>query len=76
MPQLFVLVLAGAGLYTGYRWLARQAGQVAADLKRAEDALRRRAAEGEERAREAAKDLGSLEWDAQAEVYRPAKPKT
>ena len=75
MPHVVALMLAGAGLYAGYRWLARQAGLVAEDLKQAEAALKRRAAQGEERARDVAKDLGQLEWDETAGVYRPTNSK-
>jgi hypothetical protein len=60
MPQLIALALVGAGLYAGYKWLSGKA--------------RRAVAEAERRAAEAAgapRDLGVLEWDAAAGVYRP-----
>jgi len=62
MPQLLVLGLIGAGVYLGSRWLARE-------WEKALAADRERAAE---RAR-VPRDLGALEWDEQARVYRPAK---
>ncbi|HWB45170.1 MAG TPA: hypothetical protein VG900_06980 [Hyphomicrobiaceae bacterium] len=64
MPQLFVLALLGAGLYAGYRWV-RATKQVAAELRRANEDLRRRAAGRIE------KDLGALEYDPASGVYRP-----
>jgi len=73
MPQLIVLVLAGAGLAAGYRWLARQAEGVAGDLKKAEEALRRRTSGAPLAEGESARDLGTLEWDEQAGVYRPGR---
>lgn len=56
MPHVLALVVAGAGLYAGYRWVSRMI------------------AKGEQRAREgrvSPKDLGTLEYDAKAGVYRP-----
>lgn len=60
MPQLIGWALAGAALYAGYKWLAK-------GLRRARAELGRR---GGERTG-APKDLGELEWDAKAGVYRP-----
>ena len=68
MPQLAVLALFGAGLYAGYKVLTRVSGQIAAELKRAEQELKRRA-EGSP----AAKDLGRLEFDPRSGVYKPAR---
>jgi hypothetical protein len=68
MPQLVAVALLGAGLYAGYRWLARASGQIAAELERAEsELLRRAAATGGTRA----KDMGRLEYDPVSGVYRP-----
>jgi hypothetical protein len=69
MPQLVVLALVGAGLYAGYRWVAKE-------LRRAAAAAQLEQAEVERRAAAAARgprDLGALEWDEAARVYRPAK---
>ena len=44
MPQLVVLAVVGAGLYAGYRWFARTSERIAAEVRRTEDELRRRAA--------------------------------
>jgi hypothetical protein len=67
MPQIVFLAMIGAGLYIGYRWVARVAKEAAAELERAQAELRRRAG-----ARE--KDLGQLVWDPASGVYRPGKP--
>lgn len=55
MPHVIALVVAGAGLYAGYRWVSRVI------------------ARGQQREgrRVTPKDLGNLEYDAKAGVYRP-----
>jgi hypothetical protein len=67
MPQLIALALIGAGLYAGYRWVVRTKASLA-EMRRAEDELRRRAAGGA-----LEKDMGALEYDNASGVYRPAK---
>jgi hypothetical protein len=67
MPQVVALMLAGAGLYAGYRWIARQLTQAAAEAARAQEEIARRAAE----AAGAPRDLGALEWDEKSGVYKP-----
>lgn len=67
MPQLVILLAAGAGLVAGYKWLARE-------VQRQQDAAARR--EEEQRTSEAsgaARDLGELEWDEAAQAYRPKR---
>ena len=44
MPQVIAIAVLGAGLYAGYRWLTRAGGMLTAELNRAEEELRRRAA--------------------------------
>jgi hypothetical protein len=66
MPQLVLLALIGAGLYIGYRWVARLTKEAAAELERARAELR---------AGGRAKDLGALVLDPASGVYRPAKPR-
>lgn len=68
MPQVIVLALMGAGLYAGYRWLARTSKDMAAEFQRTQDDLKRRASGGV-----IEKDLGALEYDATSGVYRPSK---
>jgi hypothetical protein len=69
MPQVIALALLGAGLYAGYRWLTRAAGELAAQMQRAEDELRQQSAS----ARPIEKNLGALEYDPVAGVYRPVR---
>jgi type II secretory pathway component PulJ len=68
MPQLIALTLVGAGLYAGYRWFSRATREVAADMQRAQDEMRRRATGGIFE-----KDMGRLEFDPVSGVYRPAQ---
>jgi hypothetical protein len=65
MPHVIAAVLIGAGIGAGMKWLARE-------MSRAADAARM-AHERMSRANplNAPKDLGTLEWDADAGVYRP-----
>jgi hypothetical protein len=67
MPQFIALAVVGAGLYAGYRWLARAAQEIAAQLKRLEAELEPQAG------RVAEKDMGDLEYDAVSGVYRPKR---
>lgn len=69
MPQLVGLMVVGAGLYAAYRALGRMAERMSAEVARAEDELRRRAAS----AGAIEKDLGALEWDEAQQVYRPKR---
>ena len=70
MPQLFAIALVGAACYTGYRMLARLSAQMSADLKRAQDELKRRTTAATGKTSE--KDLGVLEFDPKSGVYKPA----
>jgi hypothetical protein len=65
MPQLVVLGLVGAGLYAGYRWLANEVRRAAAAAERERAEIARQA--------RVPKDLGALEWDDEARVYRPSR---
>lgn len=69
MPQVIALVLAGAGLYAGYRWVSREVRRALAAAEEAQEELRTRAA----KVSGMSKDLGSLEWDEETGVYRPSK---
>ncbi|MCB1550312.1 MAG: hypothetical protein KDJ41_21120 [Hyphomicrobiaceae bacterium] len=71
MPQILVLVVVGAGLYAGYRWLSKEARRASETVKRAQEELSRRAAGTPEE-----KDLGALERDPATGVYRPRKTET
>jgi hypothetical protein len=68
MPQLVAVVLIGAGVAASVKWIARE-------MARASDAARQtheQMTRGPELT-PVLKDLGALEWDAEAGVYRPAK---
>ncbi len=67
MPQVIALVIAGAGLYAGWKWVSRAVSDAQDALKRAETEANRR----EAMARGTPKDLGSLDYDPQTGVYRP-----
>lgn len=66
MPQLVVLAAIGAGLYAGSRLLSFIANQM---QERAESQTIREPTTG----KVVAKDLGQLEYDPVAGVYRPSK---
>jgi len=66
VPHVIALALLGAGLYAGYRWLARTASDMGA-LPRPQDELWQQSKGPIE------KDLGALEFDPASGVYRPAK---
>lgn len=68
MPQLVVLALVGAGLYVGYRWLSRSVREIKAEVRRAENEWRARAAGSA-----LEKDMGRLEYDPASGVYRPMR---
>lgn len=55
MPQVIALVVVGAGLYAGYKWVSR----VIAKGQRSDER------------RVTPKDLGTLDYDAKTGVYRP-----
>ena len=67
MPQLVALILVGAGLYAGFRWLTLELRRHAEEAARVSEEVRSRAAA----AARTPKDLGALEWDERAGVYRP-----
>ena len=66
MPQLLALALVGGAAYLGVRWLRRAGKQVAEDLTKAEDAVRRQSAD---RLKSVAGT--PLERDPATGVYRP-----
>lgn len=65
MPQFVGLVLIGAGVWAGYKALLRLSQRAAAELRRAEDEMRRKATDASE------KDLGALQFDPETGVYKP-----
>ncbi|MCB1513443.1 MAG: hypothetical protein KDJ18_01250 [Hyphomicrobiaceae bacterium] len=68
MPQVLLLLIAGAGAVAGARWLARNLESMAADARRMAEEAERKA----EAARSGeARDLGKLEFDPSTGQYRP-----
>jgi hypothetical protein len=67
MPQVVAAVLIGAGLAAGVKWLAKEMARAAQAARLVNDRP-----EHCEPVTAAPKDLGTLEWDARAGVYRPA----
>jgi hypothetical protein len=62
MPQIFLLIAAGAGLvFAGRRWYLRERARIAAELRAAEEALARRDESPVQR----------LELDPLTGIYRP-----
>jgi hypothetical protein len=63
MPQVLLLIAAGAGLLLARRWLRNEQGRIAAELRAAREAMERREA-----------DEGvPLERDPATGVYRPKR---
>jgi len=63
MPQVLLILAAGAGLVLAGRWLRREQRRIAAELRAARDALDRRAEDG----------AVPLERDPATGVYRPKR---
>ena len=66
MPQVIALALLGAGLYAGYRWVARATRDML-EAQQADEAVRQEATGRVE------KNLGALEYDPATGVYRPVR---
>ncbi len=71
MPQLIALALAGAGLYASYKWLTRGMAKSGGAAEQTGEAQARSATDATSTA--TPKDLGALDWDEAAGVYRPRK---
>jgi hypothetical protein len=63
MPQLLILVAAGAGLFLAGRWYRDVQRRIASELRAAEEALQRREQES----------VVPLEQDPTTGVYRPRR---
>jgi hypothetical protein len=72
MPQLLIVLAAGAGLYTAYKWLSREAVKAELRAHQSRDDL----GSGGDPVKSdgTPKDLGQLVWDAQTGSYRPKNP--
>lgn len=65
MPQILLLVAAGAGLFlAGRRWYVRERARIAAELRAAREAMEQRQA----------RPIVPLEADPLTGVYRPKRP--
>lgn len=62
MPQIIVVLLAGTGIWAGYKWLRKEQRRVKASLRDAEDELRRRDE----------KSISTLKQDPKTGIYGPA----
>jgi hypothetical protein len=69
MPPLLVLVAAGAGLFTAYKWIVKQADQASQAAQRAQDDLANSMNGGQTAG--VPRDLGALVWDEKSGAYRP-----
>lgn len=67
MPQVVAAVLIGAGLFAGMKWLAKELARAGAAARAAHEQMTRN-----NPLQSVPKDLGVLEWDAEAGVYRPS----
>lgn len=67
MPQLVAVVLIGAGIAAGVKWLAREMSRATDVARDAHEQMM-----GGPELSSVPKDLGSLEWDDEAGVYRPS----
>lgn len=68
MPQVVLLMIAGAGLVAGARWASRQLDRMAEEGRRAAEEMQRHADAA--RAHDA-RDLGQLVRDPSTGQYRP-----
>ena len=66
MPHVLLAVFAGAGLYAGYRWAVR----VSARAEAFRAAMQSETERGQREA-QGPRDLGTLEYDSEAKVYKP-----
>jgi hypothetical protein len=67
MPQVVAAVLIGAGIAAGVKWISRELTRASQAARMAHEQMKSRGPLSA-----SPKDLGQLEWDAEAGVYRPA----
>ena len=70
MPQFVAVLLVGAGIGAGVRWIAKEIARAAEATRLGHEELARK----EKGATVPVKDLGTLVWDPVAGVYRPSRP--
>ncbi|MGQ0671896.1 MAG: hypothetical protein ACT4N2_03320 [Hyphomicrobium sp.] len=67
MPPVIAALAAAAGLFAGARWIALQVARRTEEARATAESMARRARENVA----APRDLGALEFDPEAKVYRP-----
>lgn len=68
MPHVVAAVLIGAGVAAGMKWLAKEMSRASEAAREAAERMTHNTS-----LKSMPKDLGYLEWDADAGVYRPSK---
>jgi hypothetical protein len=71
MPQIVAVVLIGAGIAAGVKWIAKEVAKVAQATRLATEDIK-----PHEPMSVAPRDLGALEYDAETGVYRPSGKQT
>lgn len=71
MPPLVLLAVAGAGCYAGYKLFSKLIAQAQTPNRSEADRVRREAKSANRAATGTTRDLGELEWDEKAGVYKP-----
>lgn len=69
MPHVVGAMLFTAGLYAGMVWLTRVMARQAEEAARFAEEMQRKTS-----STSAPKDLGTLEFDAAEQVYKPSQP--
>lgn len=69
MPHVVAAVLIGAGVAAGVKWITKEMARAAEAARAAHEQMMSRTSP----LQSVPKDLGRLEWDADAGVYRPAR---
>lgn len=73
MPPLVLLAIAGAGCYAGYKFFSKLIAQAQTPSPSETERIRREASAARRATATAGgtRDLGELEWDETAGVYKP-----
>lgn len=72
MPPLVLIAVVGAGCYAGYKFFSKLMEQAQTPSPSETERVRREAHAAANRASASGtRDLGELEWDEKAGVYRP-----
>jgi hypothetical protein len=71
MPPLVLLVVVGAGCYAGFKLFSKLIEQAQTPSRSDTERIRREAATARGSASASTRNLGELEWDETAGVYKP-----